>query len=72
MISTAGYNFVQRGSKELSDAENLFCAVRHGQESMQAGADIQRKRMDEINNKIEEHMEQLMEASGKDNAPTKK
>jgi len=39
---------------------------------MQAGADIQRKRMDEINNKIEEHMEQLMEASGKDNAPTKK
>ena len=72
MLSAAGYNSLSPGPKELSDAENLFCAVRHGQESMQAGADIQRKRMDEINNKIEERMEQLMEASGKDNAPPKK
>lgn len=41
------------------------------QESMQAGAAIQRKRMDEINAKMEERMQKLTEA-GDDNAAPKK
>lgn len=45
------------GQKLLSEQPKML------QESMQAGVDIQRKRMDEINAKLHERMQKLMEAA---------
>jgi len=53
------------GQKFLSEQPKML------QEAMQAGGDIQRKRMDEINAKLHERMQKLIEATDDTSDPVK-